>query len=94
MGEWGKTNTFTPTLLPTKVQSVIQPRLTQLSAPARELAGLAATIGRRFTFAVVAHASYTGEDELVQALDELWQRRIIREQGANAYDFSHEESHS
>ena len=64
--------------------------MSQLSAPARELAGLAATIGRRFTFAVVAHASYTGEDELVQALDELWQRRIIREQGADAYDFSHD----
>ncbi len=90
IGEWGNRDAFTPTLLPTKVQSVIQARLTQLSAPARELAGLAATIGRRFTFAVVAHASHTAEDELVQALDELWQRRIIREQGADAYDFSHD----
>jgi predicted ATPase len=30
------------------------------------------------------------EDVLVQALDELWRRRIVREQGADAYDFSHD----
>lgn len=90
IGEWGSRGAFTPTLLPTKVQNVIESRLTQLSAPARELAGLAATIGRHFTFAVIAHASQTSEDALVQALDELWQRRIVREQGVDAYDFSHD----
>ena len=26
----------------------------------------------------------------MRALDELWQRRIVREQGADAYDFSHD----
>ncbi len=76
--------------LPPKVQAVIQYRLEQLSAPARELAMLAAVIGRSFTFAVLAQASDATEDALVQALDELWQRRIVREQGGDAYDFSHD----
>ena len=57
---------------------------------ARELVGLAATIGREFTFPVLASASDQGGDALVRSLDELWQRRIIREQGSTAYDFSHD----
>ncbi|HMN29110.1 MAG TPA: hypothetical protein PKE45_13240, partial [Caldilineaceae bacterium] len=30
------------------------------------------------------------EDALVRALDELWQRRIVREQSTDLYDFSHD----
>src|SRR5262249_59915228 len=30
------------------------------------------------------------EDAAVRALDELWQRRIIREIGTNQYDFTHD----
>ncbi len=73
-----------------EVQAVIHERLAQLSPPARGLASLAATIGREFTFDVLARASDSDEDTLVQELDELWQRRIVREQGADAYDFSHD----
>ena len=71
-----------------RVHAVIAARLAQLSALARELAGLAATIGRAFTFEVLARASDYDEDRLVRGLDELWQRRLVREQGASAYDFS------
>ena len=77
-------------LLPPKVYAVIASRLAQLSAPARELAALAATVGRAFTLDVLAQASNGDEDSLVRGLDELWQRRIVREQGVNAYDFSHD----
>jgi predicted ATPase len=76
--------------LPLKVRQVIEARLAQLSAPARELVGLAAVVGRAFTFDVLKHASGTDEETLVRALDELWQRRIVREQGEAAYDFSHD----
>lgn len=76
--------------LPPRVQSVIQTRLAQLSAAARELAALAATIGRSFTLDVLALACAQSEDAVVHSLDELWQRRIVREQGVNAYDFSHD----
>ena len=77
-------------VLPPRVQSVIQSRLAQLSVAAHELAALAATIGRSFTFDVLAQACAQSEDAVVRSLDELWQRRIVREQGANAYDFSHD----
>jgi DNA-binding SARP family transcriptional activator/predicted ATPase len=83
-------NSHLPTPIPQRVHAVIAARLAQLSAPAHELAGLAATIGRAFTFEILARASDYDEDSLVRALDELWQRRIVREQGANAYDFSHD----
>ena len=76
--------------IPPKVQSVIETRLAQLSPAAREMVGLAATVGREFTFDVLRVAGSHDEDTLVRGLDELWRRRIIREQGTNAYDFSHD----
>jgi len=79
-----------PRPLPSKMQAAIEMRLAQLSPRARELAGVAATIGREFTFPVLVQASDLNEDTLVRALDELWQRRIVREQGTDAYDFSHD----
>lgn len=95
MGDWGQDRQNQPAVssrdwLPPKIQATLQARLIQLSAPARDLAGLAATIGRHFSFALLQQASTVDEDTLVQALDELWQRRIIREQGADAYDFAHD----
>ncbi len=73
-----------------KVQSVLERRLDQVSPPSRELAGLAATIGREFNINLLAEASGCEENTLVRQLDELWQRRIVREHGADAYDFSHD----
>ena len=76
--------------LPPTVQAVIAARLEQLSPQARDVVSLAATIGRAFTFAVLVQASSYDEDTLVGGLDELWQRRIVREQGVDGYDFSHD----
>lgn len=73
-----------------KVQAVIESRLGQLSEPARDLAGIAAAIGREFTVDILASASEIGGPALVRGLDELWRRRIIREEGAEACDFSHD----
>jgi DNA-binding SARP family transcriptional activator len=73
-----------------KVQAVIETRLAQLSDAARNLVAFAATIGREFTPEVLADASDADDETLVHGLDELWRRRIIREQGAVAYDFSHD----
>ncbi|HEX8994947.1 MAG TPA: AAA family ATPase [Ktedonobacterales bacterium] len=75
--------------LPPRVYAVIADRLARLSPGARELAALAATIGRAFRLDVVAHAGGVDEGVAVRALDELWQRRIVREQGINTYDFTH-----
>ncbi|HEX5880576.1 MAG TPA: AAA family ATPase, partial [Actinomycetota bacterium] len=79
-----------PAPITPKVQAVIESRLAQLSAPARDLAGVAATIGREFSTDVLAQASEAGEAALVGGLDELWRRRLVRDQGPDAYDFSHD----
>jgi DNA-binding SARP family transcriptional activator/predicted ATPase len=75
--------------VPPRLQAVITARFAQLSAPAFELAGLAATVGRSFTLDLLAKASDWDEDSMSRALEELWQRRIIDGQGVDAYDFTH-----
>ncbi|MGH2344244.1 MAG: ATP-binding protein, partial [Chloroflexota bacterium] len=76
--------------LPPRVYTVIAGRLARLSAPARELVGLAAAIGRAFTLDILLRAGRGDEESAVQVLDELWNKRIVREQGANTYDFTHD----
>jgi DNA-binding SARP family transcriptional activator len=82
--------TTAPRPLPAKVRQVIEHRLGQLSPAGRQLAELAATIGRQFDFDVLCAAADLADEALVQSLDELRQRRIIREQGDGTYDFSHD----
>ena len=76
--------------IPSKAQAVIASRLAQLSPPAREVVALAATIGRAFALDLLMRASGGDEETITDALDELWQRRIIREQDATSYDFTHD----
>jgi DNA-binding SARP family transcriptional activator len=73
-----------------RVQAVIEGRLARLSPTARELASVAATVGREFTGELLARADGGDDDALVGALDELWRRRIIRDHGPDAYDFTHD----
>ena len=88
---WSGSTAPRPSLppLPPKVQAVIQARLNRLSPEARQLVNLAAVLGRSFSLDFLALASRSDEDSLVQALDELWQRRIVRQQGGD-YDLSHD----
>lgn len=76
--------------LPPKVHAVIHARLAELSPTSRELAGVAATIGRAFPFAVLAQAGKQDEETLVDSLDELCQRQIVRERSTDSYDFTHD----
>jgi DNA-binding SARP family transcriptional activator/tetratricopeptide (TPR) repeat protein len=75
---------LTPTM-----RAVLRARLGQLPDDARRLTEVAAVIGRPFTVGLMGSVSGAGEDELVDQLDELWRRRIIRDQGPT-YDFSHD----
>jgi predicted ATPase len=86
----GKTSAAPDAPLPPTVQAVIAARLAQLSPLARDLLSLAAVIGRAFSWSVLAQASRLDEEMLVRGLDELWRKRIVREQGEDAYDFSHD----
>ncbi len=76
--------------LPPKVRAMIQWRLALLSPVAQTLAQTAAVIGRRFSFDVLVQASDQDATAVAQGLDELWQRQLVREQGADSYDFSHD----
>jgi DNA-binding SARP family transcriptional activator len=71
------------------LQAVLRRRLEQASPAARDVAGLAAAVGRDFSLDLLSEASDLEADTLVQAVDELWRRRILREQQSN-YDFSHD----
>ena len=81
---------FSPPALSPTIQGVIAARLEQLSPSARELVNVAAVIGRAFTFELLTAASGRDDEAVVEVLDELVQRRVIREQGTEGYDFSHD----
>ncbi|HEX7127360.1 MAG TPA: AAA family ATPase [Thermodesulfobacteriota bacterium] len=75
---------LTPTM-----RAVLHARLSRLPEGARRLAEVAAVIGRPFSVGLMASATGLGEHELVDHVDELWRRRIIRDQRLT-YDFSHD----
>ena len=76
--------------LPPKILTVIRARLGQLSLTAQRALEAATVIGRSFTIDILLAVSGFPEAELVTAVDELWQRRIVRDREGNAYDFSHD----
>lgn len=80
----------TVSILPPRVQAVVATRLLQLTPSARKVLDVIATMGRDFTYGVLAQASGENEDTLIQALDELWRRQVIRERGNEGYDFCHD----
>ena len=71
------------------LQAVLRKRYEQATTAAREVAGLAAAVGTNFTLGLLTEASDLEADIVVQAVDELWRRRIMREFG-DGYDFSHD----
>lgn len=76
-------------VLPPAIHAVIAWRLRQLSPQARALLDAASVIGRSFRFDVLAQAAALDEQATVHALDELWQRQVIHEDGLGRYDFTH-----
>ena len=71
------------------LQAVLLKRFEQATTAAREVAGLAAAVGTNFTLGLLTEASDLEADIVVQAVDELWRRRILQEFG-DGYDFSHD----
>ncbi|MHC3368401.1 ATP-binding protein [Rhodococcus aetherivorans] len=79
-----------PDLAPAgSLADVLHDRIEQVSPAARDVAGLAAAVGRNFTLDLLTEASDLDADAVVRAVDELWQRRILR-QFRDGYDFSHD----
>jgi DNA-binding SARP family transcriptional activator/tetratricopeptide (TPR) repeat protein len=77
---------------PASLQAVVGRRIERLSEHARTAAEIAACIGDRFSRDAVREVSAWDEGALADALDELLDRRIIREAGGRGlfeYAFAH-----
>ena len=71
------------------LDSILRRRLERASPTAQEVAGIVAAVGRNFSLDLLSEAAELDTDALVQAVDELWRLRIVRE-STNGYDFSHD----
>jgi predicted ATPase len=76
--------------MPPRVQAVIETRINALTPETRDLASLAAVIGRGFDFELLFQTGEDREEDLLKGLDELWSRRLIRDEGEAGYNFSHD----
>ena len=79
----------TPGIAPSDLQGVLRRRLADSSPDAQQVAAVAGAIGRNFDLDLLCQASDLDTHRVVQAVDELWRRRILREQ-PGGYDFSHD----
>ena len=86
---WRTTDATTSRPLPPRVQTVIEARLDRLPRQARDLANVAAVVGRAFTMDVLIQL-VPDDDAVVAAIDELWHRGVVHERGIDSYDFSHD----
>jgi DNA-binding SARP family transcriptional activator len=78
-----------PLPLPERVGELIGQRLARLGPRARELAEVAAVIGRAFEFAVLHRAAGLGARDAVGGVEELVRRRVLHAVGER-FDFTHE----
>ena len=80
--------------LPGGVQDLLKTRLGTVGETAGQILAAAAVVGRSFDFDTVKTASGRGEEETLDALEELISRGLIREVGAAgvtpSYDFDHD----
>ncbi len=81
-------------LVPAGVVALLAGRFDAASVIARQILAAAAVIGRSFDFEIVRAASGRTDSETVDGLDELVQRRLIREGAPDGYgdvsfDFTH-----
>ena len=79
--------------LPQRVRELILGRLERLSARARDLASVAAVIGREFDFSLLQRAAGLDEDATAEAVEELVRRHVLRGVG-DRFDFSHHRIHA
>lgn len=75
--------------LPPPIQRLIEARLDRLDAQSQELLGIAAAIGRAFTFSLLEEVSEQASMTVVAALEE-WQQKGLVSESADGYDFSHD----
>ncbi len=75
--------------LPPPIQSLIEARLDRLNAKSQELLGIAAAIGRAFTFSLLEEVGGLSAKETIAYLEEWRQKGLVSENN-EGYDFSHD----
>jgi DNA-binding SARP family transcriptional activator len=75
--------------LPPPIQRLIEARLDRLDARCQELLGIAAAIGRTFTFSLLVGVSEQPAREVIAAIEE-WQQKGLVTENSDGYDFSHD----
>jgi DNA-binding SARP family transcriptional activator len=73
-----------------RIDAVLRDRLDKLSPGAADLAGLASTVGRDFSLELLSTAADLDDRALLDAVDELWRRRLLRQHASTTYDFAHD----
>ena len=73
---------------PEGLGGVLANRLARLVEPTQQVLQLASAVGRPFSLRLLSEASDQGVDAIVDAVDELWRRRILVQTG-DRYAFSH-----
>ncbi len=76
--------------LPEALRASVRMRLAHVPADARAALDVAAVLGRRFDFESLFAVTKTPEDSLLRAVETLVRRRLLREEAAGTYDFSHD----
>lgn len=76
--------------LPEALRAAVRARLKHVPSSARPVLDVAAVLGRRFDFESLFAVLKTPEDELLDAVETLVRRRLLREEAAGVYDFSHD----
>jgi predicted ATPase len=75
--------------VPKRVREVIARHLESLSEPGRDLATVAAVIGREFDFPLLCRAAGREEGDVAESLEELVRRRVLENLGER-FDFTHD----
>jgi len=88
-GRWKLAEGTTEDTLPEGVRDVIGRRLTNLSSDANEIAAWASVTGRDFRLDILSLVAGRSEDDLLDALDEALDARLVEETGPDRYRFSH-----
>ncbi|MEO5653304.1 MAG: AAA family ATPase [Marmoricola sp.] len=73
---------------PADLGGVLGKRLARVPDPARQVLQLASAVGGPFTLELLAEASDQSADAVVEAVDDLWRRRILVQRG-DSYAFGH-----
>jgi len=76
--------------LPDALRASVRARFAHVPPEARPALDVAAVLGRRFDFESLFGVMKVPEDELLRAVETLVRRRLLREESAGTYDFSHD----